>query len=299
MGNKQQYTVVGLGEVVWDVFSNQRRLGGAPANVAYHAAALGDKAVLASRVGQDALGQEALELLSRRGVDVSAVQQDRQFPTGTVQVTLDAQGQPSYVIDGAAAWAHPQWTPCWSGLIRRASVVCFGTLLQSSAPGREVLRRAREACSAGTVWLLDLNLRPPFDAAPALDAALDAATVVKLSQEEAVALSQHLGVKDAATWLVQQGGKDLVAVTRGQRGSLLITRDGSHTHPGYPLGSTRGDPVGAGDAFTAALAHHLVRGHPPGRINGAANLYAAHVASCEGAMPLLPAAVRQAATGAR
>lgn len=276
--------IVGLGELVWDLFPDGKRLGGAPANVCYHAAALGNHGVLATRVGQDALGEEALTLLNQKGVDTSAVQRDPGRPTGTVKVTFRA-GDPSYDIDAAAAWSALEWTDAWEALLSRADMLCFGSLLQATGPGRAVLARAAEVMRADAIRLCDLNLRPPFHGEEAVDAALAAATVVKLSEEEAEVLGRRRGLADPLGWLLEQGGAHAVAVTRGSRGSLLRTAQGQWEHPGVPTDTSGGDPVGAGDAFTAALAHCLCRGHDPVQTLAQANAHAAFVASQRGAMP--------------
>ena len=278
--------IVGLGEVVWDLFPDGNRLGGAPANVCYHAAALGNRGVLATRVGQDPLGDEALALLGQKGVDTTAVQRDPEFPTGTVKVTFRG-GDPSYDIDASGAWSQVAWTPAWGALMARADVLCFGSLLQATVAGREVLARAAAAMPAGALRLCDLNLRPPFDTDQALDAALAAATVVKLSEEEAAELGRRNSVDDPLGWLLSEYGLRAVAVTRGSRGSLLRTPAGQWEHPGVPTDTSGGDPVGAGDAFTAALAHNLLREIAPPQTLAHANRHAAFVASQRGAMPEL------------
>ncbi len=287
MQNSDPPVIVCLGELVWDLFPDQRRLGGAPANVCYHVAQLGDRAVLASRVGEDALGREALSMLNARGVDTMATQLDPQRPTGTVEVTF-IDGDPSYAVDAAAAWSAMAWSSQWARLLASARVLCFGSLVQADAPGRAVLAEAARAMDPGALRLCDLNLRPGFDTEVAVNAALAAANVVKLSEEEAEELSRRYRQPDPVTWLLRECGMQAVAVTRGNRGSALYTAAGAAEHPGVPTDTSGGDPVGAGDAFTAALAHHLCRGHDPQRALAHANRYAAYVASQRGAMPEIP-----------
>lgn len=304
---KDRYVVVGLGELLWDQFLDrgQRRLGGAPANVAYHAAALGDYGVVASRVGTDEPGREALQTLEQRGVDTSLVQIDTGRLTGTARVTLSTSTsaddrcgpEPAFEIDATAAWTAPVWTRQWEAVIRRADVLCFGTLLCSMPAGRHVVEQAAAVVPDHALRVLDLNLRAPFDQPEAIEAALACADIVKLSEDELGALGRQRGVADVAEHLIssQQPRLRVVAVTRGPRGSLLYTPAGRDEHPGLAIESPEGDndPVGAGDAFTAALAYHLVRGHAPGRANAAANRYASFVASRAGAMPALPEQVRR------
>lgn len=290
-------TIVGLGELLWDLFPDgSRRLGGAPANAAYHASALGDRGVLLTRVGSDAAGGAALALLAERGVDISQVQRDPTRPTGTAQIRLAPE--PSFRFDMTAAWTAPDWSDAWQALVAGCDALCFGTLLCARPAGRRVLERAATAAPARALRLLDLNLRPPYTPDAAVDAALALCSAVKLSGEEAAALGARLGVRDIAEHLLGRGLR-AVALTRGAGGSVLHTPDGRHVCPGFPLPAPEAghDAVGAGDAFTAVLVHHLVRGHPVERTNVAANRYAAHVASRAGAMPEIPEALRQETKG--
>ena len=285
--------VVGLGEVVWDLFPSGRRLGGAPANVAYHATMLGERGVLASRVGLDALGDQAVARLKQHGVDVGAVQRDAQHSTGTVEVTFEA-GTPRFAIDGAAAWTRPDWTDAWAEILSRAAAICFGTVLQAFPAGRAVLQRAMAVAPRDALRLLDVNLRPPFDTAEAIESALEAANAVKLDEEEARTIGRRYGTSDPAGWLIERRGMRAVAITRAESGSVLFTAAGSDEQPGLPTESPHpeADPVGAGDAFTAAMACQLARGHSPAQTNAAANRYAAYVASQPGAMPPVPPEIR-------
>jgi fructokinase len=296
-----RFTIVGLGELLWDLFPDgSRRLGGAPANVAFHASALGDSGVLLSRVGRDAAGDEALRQLGRRGVDVSGVQRDPGRPTGVARVHLCTPHgpEPHFAVDVSAAWVAPEWSDAWASLVASCDVLCFGTLLCGQPAGRRVVESAAAAAPGGALRLLDLNLRPPHTPDAAVDAALELASVVKLSEEEAAALGARLGVPDVAAHLLGRGLR-AVALTRGEGGSVICTPDGRNEHPGLPLPEPEPgrDAVGAGDAFTAALAHHLVRGHPLAQTNIAANRYAAFVASRAGATPEAPEALRRQVRG--
>lgn len=288
-----QHSIIGLGELLWDLFPDHRSLGGAPANVAYHATALGDHGLVLSRVGRDPLGDEALALFTARGVDVGAVQRDDQHPTGVVRVHRGSAGSGHirFEIDAHAAWAHPVWSDDWAAALARADAVCFGTLLCAQPAGRAVVERAAATAPARALRLLDLNLRPPFDTAVAIDAALACANAIKLSEEEAQHMAARFGVTgvDGAAEHLLGAGMRAVAVTFGAQGSALYTAHGCDRQPGVPLAlftpAPDADPVGAGDAFTAALTHHLVRGHAASRANAAANRYGAFVASRAGAMP--------------
>lgn len=291
--------IVGLGEILWDVFPDRRCLGGAPANVVYHAAALGDRGVVLSRVGQDELGEESLAFLRQRGVDVALVQRDPTRRTGVTRVEV-AGGHVRFEIESGAAWAHPVWTEDWAQCLSEADAVCFGTLLCAGEDGRKVLERAAAAVPAQALRLLDLNLRPPFDTDQAVDCALACANVVKLSEEEALRLARRFevqGVDGIAERLLARADMRAVAVTFGAQGSALYSASGRAQQAGVALpAGVRADPVGAGDGFTAALAHHLVRGHAPARACIAANRYGAFVAAHAGAMPDVPGDVRAEVT---
>jgi fructokinase len=264
-------TVVSWGELLWDLFPDQRRLGGASANVAYHAAQLGEKAVLVSRVGNDEFGALALRALERAGVATEFVQIDPGAPTGTVHVEL-IDGEPRYRIATSVAWDRIEWRPELAPVMNEASAVCFGTLAQREPLAFDILERALGHTRAGTVRLCDLNVRPPFASRQAIDRALGLASALKLNEAE-------LGERGLA----------FVAVTLGARGSLLATPSARHAEPAAPLAVGAGDPVGAGDAFTAVLAHGLPRALPLPELAARANRYAAHVASHPGAMPPPPA----------
>jgi len=292
-------TIVGLGEAVWDLYPDGPRLGGAPANVAYHATVLGDRGVVASRVGADERGGLARAELESRGVDVSLLQVDEARPTGTVEVRLGPSGEVVFRVAEDAAWWHPVWSGEWEALLGEADALCFGTLLQASAPGRELLRRAAAAVPGRCLRLLDLNLRQPHDGDAAVAAALAQATALKLSEEELGVLATRRGCTEPEllATLLDEHGLQLVAITRGARGSSLVARDLRLDHPGLAA-DDGGDAVGAGDAFTAALVHHLLRGHALERAHAAASRYAAFVAGQRGAMPVVPESVVREVVGA-
>jgi len=286
--NGEKRLVVGLGELLWDVLPDARLLGGAPANFAYHAALLGDEGVVASRVGDDDLGREAIARLARLGLDTRHVQVDRARPTGTVDVRLDERGRPDFTIAGDVAWDFIEWTPELEELASAADAVCFGTLAQRSPASAGTIRRFLDAAPAGAVRVFDINLRQAFYSAETIAQSLGLARIVKLNDEELprVAALLGLGAGDelaSARAIIEAFGPDLVCVTRGDAGSLLATATGAAEHPGCKVEVA--DSVGAGDAFTAALVHHYLRGRPLGAMSEAANRMGAWVASSAGATP--------------
>jgi fructokinase len=278
------------GELLWDLFPDGPRLGGAAANVAYHAAQLGAESLLVSRVGADELGRRALDELAAARVDTRHVSVDPERPTGTVRVELSGR-EPRFTIGEQVAWDRIEWSPELAHDLARADVVVFGTLAQRTPLGAGVLATALAATAPGAWHLCDLNLRPPFVVREVVQASLRQAHAVKLNLDEATRLAELFGTRDPVSWLLEQPTVRLVALTRGGRGSLIATRTDRSEHPGYALSGSGGDSVGAGDAFTAALATLLPREASPAVMARVANRYAAPVASCAGAMPPVPRAI--------
>jgi fructokinase len=288
---------VSWGELLWDLYPSSAHLGGASANVAFHAARIGAHSSLVSRVGNDPLGARALEAMSAAGVDVSHVTIDPERATGHVHVTLE-QGEPRFRIGEAVAWDRIEGSPALSAAIDGAHVFCFGTLAQRTPTVRgalmQELRRigARGRATLRTPFdrplrLLDLNLRPPFFEPSLLLESAALADVVKLNEHElehARTLCAKLGTaRDPLAWLLEQTDVLLVAVTRGARGAHFYSRHLFIEQDGFP--SSGIDPVGAGDAFTAVLAVGLALGKPLPEIAEAACRHAAWVAGLPGAQP--------------
>src|ERR1700751_161439 len=176
--------VVGLGEVLWDLFPGRSCLGGAPANFAYITTLMGDQGIVASRVGEDSRGIEALRRLEELGLNIEHVQTDREHPTGTVDVKVDGNGQPRFEIAQPVAWDHLQWTLDWQHFPDTADAVCFGSLAQRSPTSRETIRRFLKATSSRTLKIFDVNLRQSFYSAEILEDSMKLAEIVKLNDDE-------------------------------------------------------------------------------------------------------------------
>jgi fructokinase len=290
--------VVGLGELLWDLFPAGKQLGGAPANFAYITAILGDRGIVASCVGDDRLGQEALWHLKSSGLDVSRVQRDPVHPTGTVKVTVDIKGQPEYEITENVAWDFMEFSEDWISLARSTSAVCFGSLAQRNSVSRATIRAFLTALPAFAIPIFDVNLRQSFFSPGIVRDSARHAKVIKLNHEEFPRFLELLQcpLKNtertdvaAARWLCREFSLRLVCITRGGNGSLLVTEKSHDEHPGFSVKIA--DTVGAGDAFTAALVHHALRGSSLPVMNTAANRMGAWVASQEGAMPAADPAI--------
>jgi fructokinase len=281
-------TIVGLGELLWDLFPDGKRLGGAPANFAYISSLLGNQGIPASRVGHDDLGSEALRRLSQLGLSTEYIQQDEDHPTGTVKVEVDRAGQPRFEISEFVAWDFLAWTHRWQELADRANAVCFSTLAQRSEHSRSAMRSFLLATRPGAVCVCDINLRQTFFTPQIVAESMKLSTIVKLNHEELPRVMrlfdlEHRNEHDSARRLLLSYDLQLVCVTRGNNGSLLLSCDESSEHPGFKVKVA--DTVGAGDAFTAALVHGFLQGKRLTQINETANRVGAWVASQSGGTP--------------
>lgn len=289
------FLIVGLGELLWDLLPDGKKPGGAPANFAYHARVLGDRGVAVSRVGTDPLGKEIRARLSELGLPGEPVQDDPEHPTGTVGVSLDDRGVPTFTITPEVAWDYLAWTPELEELAGRADAVCFGSLAQRSPVARGTIRAFLAATRREALRLFDVNLRQSWYDAEVLRESLRLAGIVKLNESELPVVLRVLGLpagggaaRECRT-LLQTFSLSLVCLTLGAEGSLLVGPQGELRSSGVRVAVA--DTVGSGDAFTAALCHHWLRGSGLERIGQAANRYGAWVASQAGATPEVPPAV--------
>ena len=281
--------MIGLGEVLWDLLPTGKVLGGAPTNFAYMTAVLGDQGIVASRVGNDDLGRKAHQVMQELGLSTSYVQFDDEHETGAAMVTIDPGGQPTFTIKESVAWDFLQWTPAWEELSARADVVCFGTLAQRSPASAATIECFLRSTPAKTLRICDANLRQRFYNAATLRRSFQHADIVKVNDRELLEISSLLKMdvgneERMARELLNQFDLVMVCITRGEQGSLLISRDKTVDHKGFSVKVA--DAVGAGDAFTACLAHYYLKGKPLEEISASANRFASWVASQVGATPL-------------
>jgi fructokinase len=299
--------IVGIGELLWDIFPDGRKVaGGAPFNFAFHCQQLGHDAAVVSRVGDDDLGRELREEVRRLGMSDEFIQTDHDHPTGTVRVTVDAAGHPSYEIREHVAWDHIGWADRLAVLAECAAVVCFGSLAQRANLTRATIRSFATHSRGGRVpaiRVFDANLRPPFIERASLQQNVFESDWVKVNQDELTLLA-HLFAMSAkemigtfltiapgpvACWIVTRGPKG-VSVFRSQR------RGGEFDEPGPSAEVV--DTVGAGDAFTAAMVCLHREGRPLCECARFANSYAARVCEHRGATPQIGRAeVERAAFG--
>jgi len=287
-----------LGELLWDVFPDGQRLGGAPANVAFHAARLGAEASLVSRVGSDGLGDLALVELARAGVNTDAIERDAELPTGTVLVSL-VHGEPHYTIVAPAAWDRitgpPPWLAAHPGSLAPHALV-LGSLAarrtEQAARLRSWLGDTRAKAAERPKVVLDLNLRRPHLPLDFIKDALALTDLLKLNEDELAWLGSAgmdlvppvttENERECIDRLFERFELEFIVVTRGERGAALFSREHSLEAPGIPI--TLGDAVGAGDAFLAALVVTLLTGGDLPTCLDQANRRAAAVAAARGAM---------------
>jgi fructokinase len=287
--------VVGLGEALWDLLPNGDHFGGAPANVALHAAALGAESWLVSAVGQDARGDAALARLDRAGVRRDTVARLADHPTGVVRVTLDAAGHPVYDIATESAWDYLPWSAAVQQVAERADAVAFGSLAQRSPTSRATIRRAVATTRSASWRLFDVNLRQRYYDADVLAESMEVANAVKLNEEELPIVARLCGLAEIPPVeqlraLCERFDLRLAALTRGPCGSVLATPDRVYESPAAP--TVVADTVGAGDAFTATLLIGILAGRALDEVSRRANAVAAYVCSQPGATPPIPEDLR-------
>lgn len=282
------HTIVGLGELLWDCLPTGRKLGGAPANFAYHANILGNHGVVATRIGTDALGEEAEEILKNVGLDVSCIQHDAEHATGTVDVVLDERGQAEYVFASNAAWDNMELTPEWRELARSANAVCFGSLGQRSETSKNTIVGFLESLKPGTLRVFDVNMRQDFYNKEIIEASLELCDILKLNEQELPVMAEMFSVpwtteKDVLRTLRERHDLTMICHTRSDKGAYFVTATEDFDHPGYRIQVA--DTIGAGDAFTATVVHEFLQKKPLKEIAEAAARRGAWVATQSGAMP--------------
>lgn len=296
-----QYLIVGLGELLWDMLPGGKQMGGAPANFACMSAQLGDCGVIASRVGTDSLGKEAINRLQKANLTTDYIQIDPSHTTGLIHVKIDRAGQPDFVIEENVAWDFLDFTFDWKELSKRADAICFGTLAQRSH-SRTTIHAFLQTTRSDALRIFDVNLRQSFYSSQILRESLKLASIVKLNDNELPSAIDALSLKsgsieESARRLIESYDLEMVCVTRGLQGSLIVTPTDMVEHTG--IAAKVVDSVGAGDAFTAALAHHYLRGSSLDQISEAANRLGAWVASQAGATPIIePQILKQIIAGA-
>lgn len=290
------FQIVGIGEILWDIFPDGPRFGGAPANFACSAAELAKSSAnvsMLSAVRNDELGQAAISALQERGVDTTSVQISPK-PTGNVMVGLDVTGTASYRFAEDSAWDHLEWNDRLRKLAVNCDAVCFGTLGQRSEQSRDSIRKFIGEMPASALRILDVNLRSPFFSEDLILDSLSRANVLKLNETElrliAASTNCHGTPVETMQKLARKYQLRSVTLTLGADGAILLSDGIVSELPGVPVSVV--DTVGAGDAFTAAMVLGLLSGVNVESINRFAMRVASYVCSQRGATMAFPVDLR-------
>lgn len=286
--------VVGLGEVLWDVYEDRALFGGAPANFACHAASLGADARIASAVGSDALGSQALSWMQEHELSSRWVSIDPVHPTGSVRVVLNAQGSPQYRFASEVAWDFLELQDHWIELAGQCDAVCYGTLAQRSEISSRAILGFLEHTQRQTLRVFDVNLRQEFYTPEILSASIRNANIIKLNHEELPVVAALLGVSSHSErlmceTLIEVNSLRCLALTRGSEGSAVFLDGQWDEQPALRVNAI--DTVGAGDSFTAALMMGILDQRPLPEIHAQAARIAAYVCTQRGAVVPLPASL--------
>lgn len=284
--------VVGMGEALWDVLPEGKKIGGAPANFAYHVSQFGLPSCVVSAVGADALGREIVENFTSKGL--THLLPEVPYPTGTVQVEIDQAGIPQYDIRENVAWDNIPFTPQLEALARRTRAVCFGSLAQRNVVSHNTIGSFLDAmprCDDSLV-VFDVNLRQGFYNKEILCDSMSRCNILKINDGELVAVSRMFGypgidLQDKCWILLGKYNLKMLILTCGINGSYVFTPGNISFMPTPKVEVA--DTVGAGDSFTAAFIANILKGRPVAEAHAKAVQTSAFVCTKNGAMPVLPA----------
>ena len=281
--------VVGIGEALWDVFPEGKKIGGAPANFAFHAAQFGLEGIAVSAIGKDELGDEIVETFGQSGLNYLLERVD--YPTGTVQVELDEAGVPSYIIKEGVAWDNIPFTPQLEALAKSSDAVCFGSLAQRSEVSRATINAFLDAMPEGSLKIFDINLRQHFYTEEIVRTSMQKDDILKINDEEVIKVADMLlcslsSMEDICRVLLREFNLKMVILTRGAVGSNVFTKEEMSwiETPQVDVVST----VGAGDSFTGAFIASILKGEDIRTAHHRAVDVSAFVCTQTGAMPQLP-----------
>lgn len=283
--------VVGIGEALWDILPEGKKLGGAPANFAYHVSQFGLESMVVSAIGEDKLGNEILENLSEKKLNMLI--EEVQYPTGTVQVELDNEGIPCYDIKENVAWDNIPFTDKLKSIAEKTTAVCFGSLAQRNIVSRETINTFLNLIpnKKGIYKIFDINLRQGFYTKEILCRSMEQCNILKINDEELVTVSRLFGypgidLQDKCWILLAKYNLEMLILTCGVNGSYVFT-PGNVSFVETPKVEVA-DTVGAGDSFTAAFISALLMKKSVREAHQLAVNVSAYVCTQNGAMPQLP-----------
>lgn len=282
--------IVGLGEVLYDVLPQGAKLGGAPANFAYHASQFGYEAVAVSAVGNDALGDQALKTFDENGLKYIIPRVP--YPTGTVNVKLDAEGVPTYTFTPNVAWDHIPFTPEMQEVAKNACAVCFGSLAQRSEESRESIMKFLESTPKDCLKIFDINLRGTFYDKETIQNGLRHCDILKINDEELIIVGRLFGypgldIEEKCRLIMKRYNLKMVVLTCGTNGSYVFAPNDFKSFRETPKVEVA-DTVGAGDSFTGSFTASILSGKSIEEAHALAVKVSAFVCTQKGAMPKLP-----------
>ena len=283
--------VVGMGEALWDCLPEGRKLGGAPANFAYHVNQMGLEGYVVSAVGSDLLGREILDLFTAKGLSYNMPLVA--YPTGTVQVELDCNGIPQYDIKENVAWDNIPFTPALAALANETTAVCWGSLAQRNDVSRITINRFVDIMpkTEGVLKVFDINLRQGFYTADIIEDSLKRCNVLKINDEELVLIGRMFGypgldIEDKCWLILGKYNLDMLVLTCGVNGSYVFSK-GAMSYLETPKVEVA-DTVGAGDSFTGSFVASILAGKPIAEAHRIGVNVSAYVCTQNGAMPVIP-----------
>lgn len=283
--------VVGMGEALWDVLPEGKKIGGAPANFAYHVSQFGLPGIVVSAIGADALGKEIIDNFTSKGLNQLIAEVP--YPTGTVQVEIDPAGVPQYDIKENVAWDNIPFTPELEALAAKTKAVCFGSLAQRNVVSRQTINRFLDSIPADNdpIVVFDENLRQGFYTKEILCDSMKRCNILKINDEELVTVSRMFGypgidLQDKCWILLGKYNLKMLILTCGVNGSYVFT-PGQVSFQPTPIVEVA-DTVGAGDSFTAAFISSILKGKSVPEAHSCAVRTSAFVCTHKGAMPILP-----------
>ncbi len=283
--------VVGMGEALWDVLPEGKKIGGAPANFAYHVSQFGLSSCVVSAIGDDALGKEIIENFTSKGLN--HLIEEVPYPTGTVQVEIDQAGIPQYEIKENVAWDNIPYTARLEALAERTKAVCFGSLAQRNVVSRNTINRFLDAMphDEESLVVFDVNLRQGFYNKEILCNSMKRCNILKINDEELVTVSRMFGypgidLQDKCWILLGKYNLKMLILTCGINGSYVFTPGNVSFQPTPKVEVA--DTVGAGDSFTAAFIASILKGKSVQEAHSRAVQTSAFVCTKKGAMPILP-----------
>lgn len=285
-----EFTLLGIGEILWDEFPEAKALGGAPANFAFHANQLGAKGIIISRIGDDAPGKEIKTLLEKRQAPC-LLSLDPNHPTGRVSIKTDAKGTPNYIIHENSAWDFLSFEPSFHEAADQADAICFGTLAQRNKVSGQAIKKFIRATRKNCLKFFDINLRQHYYSKKIISELLDLSNVLKLNSEELEIITRLFLTRQEETACLEELTSrfclDYIVLTKGKNGSRIFAdRNNDSAYRPEPVEVK--DSVGAGDSFSAVVALGLLKGFGLEKINKSASRVAGFVCSKKGATPVLP-----------